>query len=324
MMKEKIVGIPRAWVKTEALKEGGVRFVVSPLVKGMAVTLGNSMRRILLSSLSGVAITRVKIDGAPHEFSTIPNVLEDVLDIIFNLKGLLFKIEGDVRASISFNQKGKGIVKGSDIELPEGVDLLNKDHYIAEVFDKGILNLEFDIEVGVGYQPSSSNYFDSADIHNIFVDSSFSPVVRVNHTLESVRIGKSLNYESLFLDVWTNGCVSPEEAVQDAASILLDKFNLFLSLNQEPEVLEDIQAAIASHGQENAQSVLGMLIDDLELSARSSNCLKRAGIETVGALIDKDVAELIQIKNFGKKSADEINDKLRQFNLSLKDTSNKF
>jgi len=308
------VSVPKSWVKTELLSDGGLRFVVSPLIRGMGNTIGNSLRRVLLSSLKGAAITGVKIDGVAHEFSTLPNVVEDVLDIIFNLKNIVFKLDQEEKVVLTLSQKGKGKVTAKQIQYPTGVYIMNPDQHLAEIMDKGNLNLELYLEVGYGYQPSLLNSQENFPINTISVDSSFSPVSRVNHHVENLRIGKNLNYDSLILDVWTNGSISPEDAVQEAASILAHKFSVFKTLNQKPEEEVLVKEELVS----NSSNVLSMSIDDLELSARSSNCLKRAGIDTVGTLIQKDMSELIQIKNFGKKSADEINDKLRQFNMSLK------
>lgn len=308
------MSMPKPWVKTELLHDGGCRFVVSPLVRGMGNTIGNSLRRVLLSSLKGVAITALKIEGVSHEFSTLPNVVEDVLDIVFNLKNIVFKLDRDEKVMLSLSHKGKGQVLAKHIKCPTGVFIINPNQHIAEVIDKGSLNLEISLESGYGYQSSASNFQEDLPINFISLDAAFSPIVRVNHQVDTLRIGKSLNYDSLILDVWTNGSIDPEFAVQEAASLLAQKFSIFKVLNQKPE--EEIIYKDENVG--NVENVLLMSIDDLELSARSSNCLKRAGIDTVGMLIQKDMSELIQIKNFGKKSADEINDKLKQFNMSLK------
>jgi len=306
--------MPKSWVKTEFLHDGGCRFIVSPLVRGMGNTIGNSLRRVLLSSLKGVAITALKIEGVSHEFSTLPNVVEDVLDIVFNLKNIVFKLDRDEKIMLSLSHKGKGQVLAKHIKCPAGVSIINPDQHIAEVIDKGVLNLEISLESGYGYQSSTANLQEDLPINFISLDASFSPIVRVNHQVDTLRIGKSLNYDTLTLDVWTNGSIDPEFAVQEAASLLAQKFSMFKILNQKPE--EEIIYKDENTG--NVENFLLMSIDDLELSARSSNCLKRAGIDTVGMLIQKDMSELIQIKNFGKKSADEINDKLKQFNMSLK------
>lgn len=311
---------PEAWVKFEELEGNGGRFVVAPLDRGMGTTLGNSLRRVLLSSLGGYAATAVKIDGVKHEFSTIPNVVEDVIDIISNLKSIVFTASGDEPVKIKLESKKKGVVKAKDFALTGDVKIVNGDQYIAEIADGGKLSMELTVEKGIGYRGSELQRPDGeAVIDEILLDSSFTPIVKVNHQVENIRVGKELDHDSLKLDVWTNGSVTAEDAVRDASKLLLEKFGLFHKLNEEPESLVEEEAAEAK-GDSAKESALSLSIDDLELSARSSNCLKRAGIETVAELIEKDMSELIQIKNFGKKSADEINSKLKQFDLALKGT----
>jgi DNA-directed RNA polymerase subunit alpha len=306
----------KAWVRYETLEDYSGRFVVEPLERGMGNTLGNSIRRVLLSSLEGAAITSVNFEGISHEFSTIPNVVEDVLDIICNLKSVVFKADNsfEEKMVLKLEKKGKGPVTASDIEVSTGIEIVNKEQHIAELSDKGELKFNVTVEKGVGYYPSDIETSQDDNIEAIGVDASFSPILRVNHLVEKIRVGKSLDHDKLILDVWTDGSVDAEFAVQEASKILVDKFKLFQAINEEPEVEEDVSEEDTS----KQNSALDMSIDDLELSARSSNCLKRAGIETVGSLVQKDMSELIQIKNFGKKSADEINDKLKQFNLVLK------
>jgi DNA-directed RNA polymerase subunit alpha len=306
---------PLPWVKYEELENNGGRFIVSPLNRGMGTTLGNSLRRVLLASMEGHAITNVNIEGVQHEFSTIPNVVEDVIDIIANLKQVVFRSNAEEPATLTIEYKGKGIVSAKDIKSDGTIEVVNPDSHIAEVSEDGKLNIELTVERGAGYQASEIGSKDNT-ARSIYLDASFSPIVRVNHNVENIRVGKELDYDRLTLDVWTNGSVDAEKAVTDASSILADKFELFKTLNQPPEV-EDADSE-EEEGDASKESALGLSIDDLELSARSSNCLKRAGVETVAELIEKDLSELIQIKNFGKKSADEINEKLSQFGLSLK------
>lgn len=309
---------PKPWVKFEELSENSGRFIVSPLERGMGVTLGNSMRRVLLASLPGIGVTSVKIDGAKHEYSTLPGVVEDVVDIINNVKGVVFKGELDQPKKLRVDFKGKGEVTAKDIKLDSDVELVNPAHHIAELSENGKLTIELTIEQGMGYRAAEEdlkNQDREVEVDEIIIDASFSPITRVNHVVEAIRVGKELNYDSLTLDVWTNGSVNPEEAARQASQILLDKFCLFGAVNQEPVVEVEEKTEQVS---EESSSALDLTIDDLELSARSSNCLKRAGIETVAELIEKDMSELIKIKNFGKKSADEINDKLKQFSLALK------
>lgn len=306
---------PKAWVKFEELDGNGGRFTVSPLTKGMGVTIGNALRRVLLSSIPGAAITSIKIDGVTHEFSTVPNVVEDVLDIICNLKGIVFIAKDDEPKVLTLEASKKGVVTASALKGDSTIEIVNPDHHIATVADKGSLKIEVKVETGVGFVPAQLTRDEEQEINEIMLDSSYSPITRVNHTVQNVRVGKELENDELVLDVWTNGSIGVEDAVREAAQLLIYKFQLFGAINEKP-VEEVAPEKEEESGVDN--TVLEMSIDDLELSARSSNCLKRAGIDTVGQLIEKDMSELIQIKNFGKKSADEINGKLSQFNLTLK------
>jgi DNA-directed RNA polymerase subunit alpha len=311
------VSKPVPWVKYEEVEKNMGRFVVSPLGRGMGVTLGNSMRRVLLSSLAGHAITSVKIDGCQHEFSTIPNVVEDVFDVICNIKAIVFKCHTDEPKKLKIEQKGKGVVTAKDIICDSEVEILTPNQHIAEVADKGKLVIEMTLEKGIGYEASEKHQKEDQAIDTITIDSSFSPIKRVNHVVENIRVGEELDFDSLTLEVWTNGSTSAESAIKQASAILVEKFQLFQTLNQKPEG-HDAHKGSKNKSEEKESTPLNLTVDDLELSARSSNCLKRAGIETVAELIEKDLSELNQIKNFGKKSADEINAKLKQFNLALK------
>ncbi len=304
------------WVKFDQIEENHGRFTASPLNRGMGVTLGNSLRRVLLSSLSGHAITSVRIEGVEHEFTAVPGVVEDVLDIICNLKQIVFKGYTNEPKELRIDFVGKGKVTAKDIQVDEELEILNPETFIAELSESGKFSMTMIVENGQGYLPSEAVNLTNLPIHSIALDASYSPVVRVNHSVEDIRVGKELNYDSLTLDVWTNGSVSPESAVKQASEILSSKFELFQRLNEKPEAKEVYEIKQADLSE--SKSILNLTIDDLELSARSSNCLKRAGIETVQELVEKDLSELTQIKNFGKKSADEINDKLKVYNLSLK------
>lgn len=309
------MSIPQPWVKFESLPNFGGRFVVSPLSRGMGTTLGNALRRVLLSSLSGYAVTSVKIEGVRHEFSTIPNVVEDVFDVLSNVKSFVFKGIGDSPISVKLSAKKKGKLYAKDLKLPAGWEVVNPDAYLLEVIEGGSFDAEFTIEHGVGYQPADMGVV-GREIDLIAVDASFSPILKVNHSVENIRVGKSLDYDAVTLDVWTNGSIQADDAVKEAAALLGSLTSLFETINQKPTQ----ESGDNSQGSDDRlrESALGLTIDDLELSARSSNCLKRAGIETVAELVEKDIADLIQIKNFGKKSADEINEKLKQYGLSLK------
>ena len=298
-------------VEFKPLDECSGKFLVSPLEKGMGVTVGNAMRRVLLSSLSGFAVTKVKIDGVSHEFSTIPNVVEDVLDIISNLKSLIFVSNSDDAKVFSITGKGKGVLTANDIKLDGSTTVKNNDQHILEMSKSANVNIEITVEKGVGYQPS----VDVDELGVISVDASFSPIVKVNHKIENIRVGKEMGYDSLELDIFTDGSISVDDAAMHAARHLISRFSLFDKINEKP-VLDVEETGEASDS--NQEATLALTVDDLELSARSSNCLKRAGIQSVSELIQMDMVDLIQIKNFGKKSAEEINEKLNQYNLSLK------
>lgn len=312
---------PLPWVKFDKSGDNTGRFVVAPLERGMGTTLGNALRRVLLSALSGYAVTSIKIDGVQHEFSTIPGVVEDVIDIISNIKSIVFSGTTEGPFSLSLELK-KGSVLAGQIKLSDGLEILNPEAHIAEVTENNKVTMTMTVEKGVGYSPSESQNKTDQPIDTINLDASFSPIIRVNHQVEHIRVGKELDYDSLNLEVITNGSISAEEAVKVSSAILSERFSLFAVLNEKPASAIEPGAPTSAgvSGERVKDSVLSLSIDDLELSARSSNCLKRAGIETVNELVEKDISDLIQIKNFGKKSADEINAKLSQYGLSLKGT----
>ncbi|MBI60193.1 DNA-directed RNA polymerase subunit alpha [bacterium] len=305
----------KAWVKYEEVSKTEGNFTIQPLDKGLGVTLGNSLRRVLLSSLEGHGVLGVKIEGVSHEFSTIPNVVEDVLEIICNLKGVIFKkmTEDDAEVEISVTSKKK--VTAADIKCSTGIEILNKNHYLFQVTDKANVSIKVFIGSGIGYQDSQLQNNEDKDVNYIATDTSFSPILKVNHDVEMIRVGKELDHDKLTLNVLTNGVVKPDDAINKAVAIISEHLDIFNRINEEPEIdnseekeLEDLKV----------QTILNMSVDELELSARSSNCLKRAGIDKVEQLLEKDMSELVQIKNFGKKSADEINMRLKQYNLALK------
>ncbi len=305
----------KAWVKYDEVSTNEGNFTIQPLDKGLGVTLGNSLRRVLLSSLEGHGIIGLKIDGVSHEFSTVPNVVEDVLEIICNLKGVIFKKETEEEAVVTLSITNKKKVTAADIECSGGIKVMNKSHYLFEVTDKASVNMDIYIGSGKGYQDSQIQNKEDKDVNYIATDTSFSPIVKVNHEVEMIRVGKELDHDKLTLNILTNGIVKPDQAVNKAVAIIANHLELFDRINEEPEVddseereLEDLKV----------QTILNMSVDELELSARSSNCLKRAGIDKVEQLLQKDMSELVQIKNFGKKSADEINQRLKQYNLALK------
>lgn len=303
------------WVKyTEVSPTYGV-FTAEPLERGYGTTLGNSLRRILLSSIGGAAVTTVKIEDVDHEFSTIDGVKEDILDIISNIKNIAVKSYADAPVEMTLSVKGECIVTARDIKHDNDVEIINSNHHIATVGKGGKLNITFTVEKGTGYIMADVNESKKYPIGTLPIDASFSPVVRVNHKVEPTRVGKSIDYDRLLLEVWTNGVISPEEAVKQSAHILKNQIDIFLNLNQKPTETDNVRDAEVNKQKNNG---LSLAIDDLELSARSSNCLKKADINTVSELVDKPLEDLLKIKNFGKKSAEEINNKLSQYGLALK------
>ena len=307
----------KTWVKYEEKENNVGVFKIQPLEKGMALTLGNSLRRILLSSLSGSAPIGMKIKGVSHEFSTIPNIKDDVLEIICNVKSLIVKNDNKDDSVIKLSTKGKKIITAKDLKCESGVEIINSDQYLFEMLSDSEIDLEIYISNGVGYMGVADlrSQIAENDIEYLTLDASFSPIVKVNYEVSNVRVGKSLDKEILIMTVQTNGTVNSEDCIKSSVEILSNQLLIFNSINDAPEFEneEDIKA------DEKLKSILNMSIDDLELSARSSNCLRRAGIENISELLQRDMSELFQIKNFGKKSADEINTKLNQYDLALKE-----
>lgn len=306
----------KPWVKYVPQEENHGKFIVEPLERGYGSTLGNALRRVLLSSLPGAAVTSIKIDGVSHQFSTIPGIVEDVLQIILNIKEIVIRSHSDELKTITLKAKGKGQVKASDITHDAEIDIVNGDLVIANLENNGKLNIEMVVDRGKGYVVAERNKKPNQPIGTIPIDSIFTPVLKVNIGTEEVRVGQEINYDRLILDVWTNGTITPEEAVKESAKILARHVDMFVNLGQRSESL-----GVAVSGKEEVkESVLEMNIEDLELSARSSNCLKKAGIKTVGELIDYSELDLMKIKNFGAKSAKEVLEKLKEYKLLLKES----
>lgn len=273
----------KPWVKYVPQTDNYGKFIVEPLERGYGSTLGNALRRVLLSSLTGSAVSSVKIDNVSHQFSTIPGVVEDVLQIILNIKEIVIRSHTDEPKTITIKAKGKGQVKASDIIHDAEIDIVNGDLVIANLESNGKLNIEMVVERGKGYVVAERNKKPNQAIGTIPIDSIFTPVLKVNVSTEEVRVGQEINYDRLILDVWTNGSITPEDAVKESAKILARHVDMFVNLGQRAETL----GVAVSGKEESKESILEMNIDDLELSARSSNCLKKAGIKTVGKLIDR-------------------------------------
>lgn len=290
------------------------KFVVEPLERGYGTTLGNSLRRIMLSSLPGVAVTSVKIDGVLHEFSTIPGVKEDVVEIILNLKNLAVKLYSDEPKLVRIEAKGEGEVVAGDIIVDADVEILNPELHIAELSSGAELNMEIVLERGRGYVSSEKNKSKDQPIGTIPVDSSFTTVKKVNYTVEDTRVGQVTDFDKLTLELWTDGTISPEEAVSLSAKILNEHLSLFIDLTDHVGTVE-----IMVEKEENKkEKMLEMSIEELELSVRSSNCLRRANINTVEELTQKSEEDMMKVRNLGKKSLNEIKFKLAEIGLGLR------
>ncbi len=290
------------------------KFVVEPLERGYGTTLGNSLRRILLSSLPGSAVTSIKIDGVLHEFSTIPGVVEDVTDIVLNMKKLLVVSTSDEPVIGRIHKEGPGEVTAADIVIGPEVEILNPDLVIATLEEEGKLSLELRVERGRGYVSAERNKRDDMPIGEIAIDSIFTPVKKVNFTVENTRVGQVTDFDRLILETWTNGSIEPDGAVSLAAKIMSEHLRLFIDLT---DATLDIEVMVEKEEKEK-DKVLEMSIEELDLSVRSFNCLKRAGINTVEELIKKTEEDMMKVRNLGKKSLEEVKSKLAEYGLSLR------
>jgi len=290
------------------------KFVVEPLERGYGTTLGNSLRRILLSSLPGVAVTSIKIDGILHEFSTIPGVKEDVTEIILNLKKLAVKLNGESTKRVLINAIGPKEVTAADILGDADVEIFNPDLHIATLEENATLIMEINLARGRGYVPAEMNKDENTPISVIPTDSIFTPVRKVNFTVENTRVGQVTDYDKLILEIWTDGSIAPSEGVSIGAKIMQEHLNLFVELTDSAEGLE-----IMVEKEENQkEKALEMTIEELELSVRSFNCLKRAAINTVEELTHRSEEDMMKVRNLGKKSLDEVKHKLEELGLSLR------
>ena len=289
------------------------KFVCEPLERGYGVTIGNSLRRILLSSLPGCAITSVKIEGVLHEFSTIPNVVEDVPEVIVNLKNVRLKFDGNEEKTLRINFKGEGEVTAADIESDGTVEILNPDLHIATVAEGGNLVMELTADRGRGYNSSEKNKKPNQDISVLPIDSIYTPVKKVNYSVENTRVGQMVDYDKLTIEVWTDGSLKPYEALSIAAKVMTGHLELFIDLS---ETAKNTQVMVEKE-ESKKEKVLEMSIEDLELSVRSFNCLKRAAISTVEDLTNKTEADMMKVRNLGKKSLDEVTNKLHALGLDF-------
>ncbi|MDD2553771.1 MAG: DNA-directed RNA polymerase subunit alpha [Desulfotomaculaceae bacterium] len=290
------------------------KFVVEPLERGYGITLGNSLRRILLSSLPGAAVTSVKIDGVLHEFSTIPGVVEDVTDIILNLKSLCLKIHGEDEKTLRIEATTEGVVKAGDIIHDADVEILNPELVIANLSDNARLVMEITASKGRGYVTAERNKKGEHIIGIIPMDSAFTPVKKVNYNVENTRVGQITDFDKLSLEVWTNGSIRPDEATSLSAKILNDHLRLFIGLTESVSEVE----IMVEKEEEPKDKLLEMTIEELDLSVRSYNCLKRAGINTVEELIQRNEEDMMKVRNLGKKSLEEVINKLDELGLSLR------
>ena len=289
------------------------KFVCEPLERGYGVTIGNSLRRILLSSLPGCAITSVKIEGVLHEFSTIPNVVEDVPEVIVNLKNVRLKFDGNEEKTLRINFKGEGEVTAADIQTDGTVEILNPDLHIATVSEGGSLVMELTADRGRGYNSSEKNKKPNQDISVLPIDSIYTPVKKVNYQVENTRVGQMVDYDKLVIEVWTDGSLKAHEALSLAAKVMTGHLELFIDLS---EATKNTQVMVEKE-EDKKEKVLEMSIEELELSVRSFNCLKRAGISTVEDLTSKTETDMMKVRNLGKKSFDEVTAKLHSLGLDF-------
>jgi DNA-directed RNA polymerase subunit alpha len=288
------------------------KFSCEPLERGFGTTLGVSLRRILLSSLQGAAITHIAIDGALHEFTSLPSVAEDVTDIILNLKETLFKVEHDKTYNLRLEKQGEGPVLAEDIQLLDGITCLNPQHKICTLAKDGRVAMDLTITTGRGYQPAERHSAD-LPVGTIAIDALFSPIRKVNFLVTNARVGQQTDYDKLTLEVWTNGAIRPDDAVAFAAKILKEQLNLFINFEEMAEPVEAPRDEAAEKLNEN----LWRTVDELELSVRSANCLQNANIKYIGELVQKTEAEMLKTKNFGRKSLKEIKELLAEMGLQL-------
>jgi DNA-directed RNA polymerase subunit alpha len=313
-MKWKNITMPKQVVPDAANTDGYGKFVIEPLERGFGITLGNALRRTLLSSLQGASITAVRIDGVLHEFSTLPGVIEDVTELILNLKQVRMKLHGDGPKRGTFETKGKGEVRAGDLQVDAEVEILNPELHIASLNRDGDLRMEVEINGGRGYVSADQHSQTDRPIGVIPIDSLFSPVTRVNYTVDATRLGQRTDYDKLTLEVWTDRSILPADAVAWAAKILRDHFSLFIHFEEaiEEEVEEEVDEEVM-----RVRKLLDKSVEELELSVRSSNCLRAAEIKSIGDLVQKSEPEMLKYRNFGRKSLKEIQDILGEMGLAF-------
>jgi DNA-directed RNA polymerase subunit alpha len=302
-------------VEKETLTPFYGKFTAEPFERGFGITIGNSLRRILLSSLQGAAIASVKIDGVLHEFSTIPGTKEDVTEIILNLKEVRLKLHTEGPKTIRVKADGPRVLKAGDIITGDAVEVLNPDHYLATLSRDGKLSMEMVVKMGRGYVPAERNKEENQPIGTVPMDAIFSPIKKVNYAVTNARVGQITDYDKLTLEVWTDGSLNPEEAVAHAAKILKDQLSIFITFEEEEEA--EMSYSEDEQVKEGFNENLLRSVDELELSVRSANCLKHANIKLIGDLVQKTEAEILATKNFGRKSLNEIKEILAEMGLGL-------
>src|SRR5512140_1243682 len=303
----------RLVANTESLTERYGMFTAQPFERGFGTTIGTGLRRVLLSSIEGAAITAVRIDGVAHEFSPIPGVVEDATDIILNLKQVPFKMMGEGMRTARIRVEQAGEVLSSQIETDADVEVLDRTMHIATVSEGGKLNIELRLKSGRGYVSADRNFDEDLPIGYIPIDSVHSPVRKVNYSVEAARLGQTTDYDKLTLEVWTNGAISPQDAIGQAAKLLKDHMTIFINFEELPEATEEP----AERAMNQMNEVLNRSVEELELSVRSYNCLKNANIQTIGDLVQKTEAEMLRTKNFGRKSLNEIKEILSSLGLGF-------
>ncbi|MDX2084389.1 MAG: DNA-directed RNA polymerase subunit alpha [Candidatus Melainabacteria bacterium] len=302
-------------VNTTTDQDGSIygKFVIEPLERGYGTTLGNSLRRILLSSLSGAAITSVRVEGISHEFTTIPNVVEDVMDVLLNLKGVVLKCDSEEPQYIRLEKDEPGPVFAGDIDVPAGVKVINSGWHICTLSDGGNIHAEMTVETGKGYVPAEHDG-STRSVDSLSLDASFMPIKRVAYTVEDTRLGQRTDYDKLTIEIWSNGSIDVTTAISQAANMLIEHLLPIASLAGTPPLITQIPTEEPVY-QEDTPNIT---IEDLELSVRAFNCLKRANIHSIQELLQKSESDLLNIKNFGKKSSDEVIERLKVFGLNLK------
>ena len=310
-----IVEIEKARIECVEVGQNGMygKFVIEPLERGFGHTLGNSMRRVLLSSLPGVAVSSVHIEGVQHEFSTIPGIKEDVTEIILNLKTMAVQMFAEGPKTLNLDFQGPMELTAGDIKTDDEVEIVNKDLHIATLNEDAHLQMQLTLERGRGYVSAEKNKNASMPIGVIPIDSIFTPVKKVNYTVEDTRVGQITDYDKLTLEIWTNGTLKPEEAISSAAKILTEHLTLFISLTDRVMPVSMVQPE-----EDKKDKVLEMTIEELDLSVRAYNCLKRAGINSVAELVQKNQEDMMKVRNLGRKSLEEVEQKLNALGLGLR------